>query len=278
MQEVLDKAWKESSETLSHVIAQLPTVLVALLVFAAFVVAAKVSKRSVGKAVRDKTGDATTAVAVGRIISLGLTLLGALVAASIAFPKFSLDSLVATLGLTSIAVGFAFKDIFENFFAGFVILLSRPFKIGDVVRAQGVVGKIEEIGVRSISLRKFDGELVLIPSVKVFGDVVTVVTDRPVRRFEFVVRLDPHADLSAAAAGLKEAVEGVSGVEQDQPVVVVGTRFAENAVEATVYYWIDTATADLFQVQAGVMAAVQSRLSSEGAFPPVAVVTARPNN
>jgi len=277
VQEVLDKAWKESSETLSHVIAQLPTVVIALLVFGVFLLLAKAFKRSVGKAVRDKTGDATTAVAVGRIISLSLTMLGLLVAASIAVPKFSLDSLVATLGLTSIAVGFAFKDIFENFFAGFVILLSRPFKIGDVVRAQGMVGKIEEIGVRSISLRKFDGELVLIPSVKVFGDVVTVVTDKPIRRFEFVVRLDPHADLSAAAAGLKEAVEGIQGVEHEHPVVVVGTRFAENAVEATVYYWIDTATADLFQVQAGVMAAVQSRLSNEGAFPPVAVVATRPN-
>lgn len=278
MKEVLDKAGKEAVDTLSHALAQLPTFLVALVLFGVAVMIARALKRSIGKAVRDRTGDPTTATTVGRLVSLSVTTLGTLVAASIAFPKFSLDSVVATLGLTSIAVGFAFKDVFENFFAGFVILLSRPFKIGDVVRAQGVVGQIEEIGVRSISLRKFDGELVLIPSVKVFGDIVTVVTDRPVRRFEFIVRLDPHADLQAAADGVKSAVESVEGVQADPPVLVVGTRFVETSVEATVYYWVDTSSTELFRVQAAVMAAVQNRLSSEGAFPSVPLVAARPND
>lgn len=91
-------------------------------------------------------------------------LLGFLIAAVIVFPTFNPGDLVAGLGLTSVALGFAFKDVLQNFFAGLLILWRRPFVVGDQIKVREYEGTVEEINVRSTRIKTYDGERAIIPN------------------------------------------------------------------------------------------------------------------
>ncbi len=234
------KVQEELTNVFAGAIAQLPALIAGVIAFVVFVFISKKIKRKVSAAVANKTGDLTTAATFERITSAIVLIVGFLLAAGIAFPNLSFDSLIATLGLTSIAVGFAFKDVFENFIAGLMILLSRPFSIGDTLRSQGITGKVEHIGVRSISLRQADGELVLIPAVKLVSDVVAVVTNQRARRFELIIGISANCDIDEAVQIMQEGLEAVEGVAQEPPPVVAADKFNSTSVDIKVHYWVDT--------------------------------------
>ena len=87
-----------------------------------------------------------------------------LIAMSIVLPGVTPANILAVLGLGSVAVGFAFKDIFENFLAGVLIMLRKQMRIGDFIRCQDVEGRIEMISLRDTHLRRLSNELVVVPN------------------------------------------------------------------------------------------------------------------
>lgn len=257
---------------IAQIVANLPSLFSAILVLiAAYFISQRLS-RLVYKGVEHRTDDPTTAATFKRIVYTILFTFGILLAASIAIPGFSLDGVIATLGLSSIAIGFAFKDVFENFIAGMIILLSRPFSIGDVVRAQGVTGTVEEIGVRSISIRKFDGELVLVPAIKMFSDIVTVVTNRSLRRYEFVIGVSYDNNVANAIKLIREEIVKLESVADDPKPVVTADKFTAVTVDLKVLYWSDTERFDLFTTRTQVMDAVKRTLSANNITVPTPAV------
>lgn len=116
------------------------------------------------------------------LASTGVWLAGTLIAVTIVFPTVTPANALTTLGLGSIAIGFAFKDTFENFLAGILILLREPFRIGDHVECDAVEGLIEQITIRDTRIRRTDGQLVVMPNHELFQNPVTVRTDRELRR------------------------------------------------------------------------------------------------
>ena len=121
---------------------------------------------------------------------------GFMIAASIVFPGFGPGQLIATAGLASIAIGFAFQDIFENFFAGILILLNFPFHAGDFIEVDGLTGKVEDITIRMTKLRQTSGELLLIPNATIFKGNVNVLTNKPKRRIELAVGIAYGEDVA----------------------------------------------------------------------------------
>ena len=85
--------------------------------------------------------------------------------------------MLAGLGLGSIAIGLAFKDIFENFLAGFLILMRKPMRIGDDIECEGLSGQVEQISIRGTFLRKRSGELILVPNSFIFKKPVKILID-----------------------------------------------------------------------------------------------------
>lgn len=86
--------------------------------------------------------------------------------------------LLAGLGLGSITVGLAFKDIFENFLAGFLIVMRKPMRIGDDIECEELSGQVEHISIRDTLLRKRSGKLMLNPNSFIFKKPVKILTDR----------------------------------------------------------------------------------------------------
>ncbi|MEP7314899.1 MAG: mechanosensitive ion channel domain-containing protein, partial [Pseudomonadota bacterium] len=108
----------------------------------------------------------------------------------IVFPSVTPSQFIAGLGVGSLAIGFAFKDVFENFLAGVIILARQKMQIGDVIECEGVYGRIETILIRETHVRRLDGELVIVPNALLFQKPLRIQTDLPVIRQQLIVGVD----------------------------------------------------------------------------------------
>lgn len=163
--------------------------------------------------------------------------LGVLLAGVVAFPGLSLGDIIAALGLGSVAVGFAFQDIFKNFLAGILLLLQEPFRIGDQIIVAGYEGTVEHIDIRTTRIRTYQGEEVIVPNATVFTNEIQVRTAYEYRRTDLGVGVDYNTPLPMAADLLNSTIQAVEGVlEHPQPEIdLVG--FGDSSIDFVVRYW-----------------------------------------
>jgi len=111
---------------------------------------------------------------IGKLLQLGTVILGILAAMAVVFPSFQAKDLIQLLGIGGVAIGFAFRDVLQNFLAGVILLLSAPFRIGDEIEYSGQRGEVEDIQIRATQLRAEDGRKVIIPNTNLFTTMVLV--------------------------------------------------------------------------------------------------------
>jgi small-conductance mechanosensitive channel len=156
-------------------------------VFAIFYAVAKTVRRLVRRYAERREQYRNLDLVLGRLAQWAIIFLGILVAVTIVFPTFSPGDLITVLGVGGVAIGFAFKDIFQNFLAGILILLTEPFRVGDQIIVGDYEGTVQEIQTRATFIRTYDGRRVVIPNADLFTDKVLVNTafgfpPLPVRR------------------------------------------------------------------------------------------------
>ncbi|HYE00685.1 MAG TPA: mechanosensitive ion channel family protein [Alphaproteobacteria bacterium] len=178
------------------------------------------------------------AVVLNELMRIAIWLVGLLIAAAVAFPSVTPGSVVTALGLGSVALGFTFRGIFENFLAGVLILYREPFRFGDCIEASGYEGFVEQITIRDTHLRQTDGQLVVLPNAALFNNPVTVRTDLPVRRTTVPLTVAHGADLDAAKALIEETVAGLETVETERAVQIFARAFTEGGIEFELTWWV----------------------------------------
>lgn len=203
-------------------------------------------------------------VVLQKLIAVTIWTIGLLIAATIIFPNLTPANLVAGLGLGSIAVGFAFKDIFENFLAGVLILLREPMRIGDFIECNGVEGRVEEITLRDTYIRQVDGQLVLVPNAMLFQNAVYVLTDKPIRRITVMCGVAYDEDIDEARDVIKSAVENVKSVNTSQPVEIFAQAFGSSSIDFEVTWWTESKPIDVRESRDEVVAAVKRALDDAG--------------
>jgi small-conductance mechanosensitive channel len=171
---------------------------------------------------------------------------------------------VTGLGLTSLALGFALKDIISNFVSGILILGLRPFQIGDEIVVGETEGSVQRIRLRATEIKTYDGRLVLVPNAELFTSRVTNNTAAPVRRTSVEVPVAYGTDLARAERALLSAAEGVAEVlaapEPSVRVRVLGT--ADMVLELR--FWTDSRRADLLATTSVVRRRVVEAFSDAG--------------
>jgi len=196
-----------------------------------------------------------------KLTSMGLWLVGLLMALTIVFPSITPGKALTTLGLGSVAIGFAFKDTFENFLAGILILLREPFQIGDFIECEGIEGKIEEITIRDSHVRKTDGQLVVVPNHALFQNPVVVRTDRDLRRTTVICGVSYDTDVDHARDVILAAVKRVDTVRDDiKDVQVFAQAFGASSVDFEVTWWTGSEPIDIRTSRDQVVAAVKRAL------------------
>lgn len=186
------------------------------------------------------------------------------IAALIVFPSFGVAQLIASAGLASIAIGFAFQDIFENFFAGILILWRFPFENGDFIEVDGLMGKVEDVEIRMTLIRKTDGELVLVPNSTIFKNNVTVMTNRPHRRLELAVGIAYGEDIAEGRQVILDAVKSCDTVRNDAPPEVLAKSFGASSIDFDVIWWADSTPIDERRSRDQVVEAIKKALDDAG--------------
>lgn len=262
-----------AEETLRAVAEQVPQILTGLVVLVVFVLLAKV----VGKIVRralDSTTDRSESFlnVMSRLARGAVVFVGVMVALVIAVPSVDLAAVIGGLGISSVAIGFAFKDILQNTLAGLLLLFRQPFEIGDQIEVAGHTGSVEAITIRETQLKRFDGQRVLIPNSDVYSSSVRVQTAHDTKRSVVVVGVDYDADLEKAQQIALEAVRDVEGVETDPAPQTLYTQLGTSTIDFDVRYWTSSRQADVRTVQDRVVVALTKALNEAGIAMPADVV------
>lgn len=183
---------------------------------------------------------------------------------SLAVMGINLTTLLASLGITSLVLGFALKDTIEQALSGTLLLFQRPFKTGDVIEIDNVEGVVTDVDIRTTNLRTFDGVHVLIPNNRVFQSVIRNKSHYTARRYELQLTLSTNNDLAGAHRALLNAIKGVSGVLAEPAPAVTFENFTDSAVRTVARYWIDAAQTDANATRNAVTRALTSALGEAG--------------
>ncbi len=221
------------------VLERLPYIIVAIIVFAAFHVIGKGVRALVRRVSARMRKRRNVGIVLGRLAGWAITSLGLLIALVIAIPSFKPGQLVQFLGISSVAVGFAFRDILQNFLAGILMLLREPFRIGDQIVYKEFEGTVENIEARATMIRTYDGRRVVVPNGELFTNAVTVNTAYPKRRVDYTVGIGYGDDVERAKALMLEAMREVDGVLADPPPQALLVDLAESTVNIAIRWWIE---------------------------------------
>ena len=175
-----------------------------------------------------------------RVLSIALVVFfGLVVALNILNLQKVAVSMMAGGGLTAVVLGFAFRDIGENFLAGLFLAFSRPFKPGDIIKTEDTEGEVRTIELRYTHIRTEDGRDVFVPSSQLFNRPVTNFTRDGLRRISFNVGIDYSNDSMAATDLLAQTAQGIGGVLKEPAANAFISSLAPQYVEITVFFWVD---------------------------------------
>lgn len=241
-------------------LASLPSLVIALAILAVTWLVARgagaISRRIIGKTeLRSSLRHL-----LQKTVKLVIWIIGLMIAAIAVFPDFTPASLIAGLGIGTVAIGFAFKDIFENFFAGIMIMLREKMQLGDVIEVEGILGTVEYISLRETYIRQFSGELTILPNATLFQSPVQIWTDDPKRRFEVVIGVSYDTDLEKAEKILHDAVESCETVFKEKPIQVLADTFNSSSVDFVVRWWANSSGPDVAVTKPQVVKAIKRAL------------------
>ena len=242
----------------------LPNLTIALVILVVTLLAGRIIRAVVSAAMqRAHVRDALVTLA-RNLISIAAWVLGVAIAMTVIFPSVSPSDIIAGLGLTSVAIGFAFKDVFENFLAGVIILGREKLRIGDVIECEDVYGRVENILIRETHVRETDGELVIVPNSYLFKNPVNIETDRGLKRQELVVGVDYDTDMRQAKAVLQDALESCETVKQSETQDVQCVSFGGSSIDFKLLWWSGSRPAEQRETYDEVAFAVKDALDEAG--------------
>ncbi len=199
-----------------------------------------------------------------KIINITIWVLGILIIATIIFPDFTPSKILTVVGLSSIAIGFAFKDVFENFLAGILILLREPFQLGDFIECEDLEGFVEEITVRDTNLRKTDGQRIVVPNAMLFKNPVHVRTDKDERRITVMCGVAYGEDVDKCRKVIKETVENLDTVNKNKEIQIFAQAFGASSIDFEVTWWTGSSPLEIRKSRDEVVAAVKRALDDAG--------------
>ena len=200
---------------------------------------------------------------LGRVVRVLLIALALLVALSVA--GVAVGPALAGLGVAGLAIGLAVQGIIENFVAGVILIVRRPFREGDQIIVCGThEGTVHTIDLRVTQLIDYDGEKILIPNAEVYKNAIVNLTHADARRTRVVVSVDYRDDQDEARAVIAEAVGRVEGVHRQPSPQVYIFQLGESSVDFEIRYWTDPDIASVWETRDRVLSAAKRALEDAG--------------
>lgn len=201
---------------------------------------------------------------IGRAIQAAVVLAGILVALDLLEATALVGAVAGTAGLAGLALGFAFKDIVENYLAGVLLAVRRPFDQNDHVVVEGFEGKVVRLTPRETILMTLDGNHVRLPNATVFRSPMTNYTRNPRRRFQFDAGIGPVDDLAVARELGMTVLNEMDGVLDDPAPEALVMELGDSTVTVRFMGWVDQRSAAFGRVRSEAIRLVKLRLEAAG--------------
>lgn len=208
-----------------------------------------------------------------RLLQTVIVIVGVFAAITLVFPSVNAATALGSLGVLSIAAGFAFQDILSNLLAGILLIFRQPFVSGDQIRVADVQGTVEGITIRETRIRTFQGHLVVVPNADVYTGNIDVQTNWAEVRTDLAVGIDYDADVREARALALAVLAEVDGVFTEPAPQVELVGFGASSMDFLVRYWTSSRQADIRGTKDRVIEALKLRFDEAGIGFPFQVVT-----
>lgn len=261
---MIDSAWLSVQHLADGFVAGLPRLLLALIIVSVFMVIGKTVRGLVRRYANRRGEQRTLELAIGRLAQVAVIILGALIGVTAAFPSFTPANLVSTLGIGGVAIGFAFKDIFQNFVAGILILVTRPFRVGDQIRFKEYEGTVEDIQTRATFIKTYDGRRAIIPNGELYTNSVLVNTAFAQRRWQYDVGIGYGDDIERARSIILKSLQDAESVSPDPAADVILVELAGSTVNLRARWWTKSTMTDGLKAQDRVLTRIKLALTEAG--------------
>lgn len=231
-------AWAEFQNDLDRFVEHLPIIGVAVGVVVVAIVLGKLVSRWQGP-FRLLSPNALVRTVLQNIIATLIVLAGLLIALELLNATKLVGTLLGAAGVVGLALGFAFRDIVENYLASILLAVRRPFESRDLVKIGEHLGKVMSLTTRATVLMTEDGNHLRLPNAQVFKAVITNYTRNPKRRFEFSVGAGTEEDLFAAQALGVTTLQETPGVMNDPAPFALVDALGDSTVSISFYAWVD---------------------------------------
>lgn len=218
--------------------------------------------RLASRAVEQRQADDSASETLRRLIRWGVMIIGAVLAIEQVVPNVT--SLLAGLGIAGFTIGFALQDVAKNFVAGVLLLVQKPFEIGDTIEVSGFTGTVVDISLRTTDMRELDGRYVIIPNGDVFVSPIVNLSRAPYRRVSVEIGVSYEADPDQVEQIALEAIRPIRGMLEEPEPEVVFEALGDSAVQATVRFWADMSEISYSQAQTDGLKAIKAAVERAG--------------
>ncbi len=263
--DILDRLQAKINNYWDIFILSIPKIAISILVLAIFIFLAISLSRIVKKRFTKRVENRLVLNFVLRLLKIVIIIVGIILALNtVGFTNLA-GGLVAGAGAGAIILGFAFKEIGENFLSGMLLVFDRPFNVGDTVTIQNTMGKVVELRFRNTLIKGMNGADIFIPNASIIKNEVINHTQDGFLRSEFIIGIDYQADIDEATKVIKTAVTTHPEIIRDEQTQVLINDFG-TTVNLKILFWTNTLDYKLTanQTKAQVMILVKNALMSNG--------------
>lgn len=227
---------------LTQIAETLPNYLLGIVAFVCFYIIASFVSKILQNRLRKQLADKILSHLISRITHWIMVLLGLILAMRIAGLADIATSLLAGAGVSAFLIGFAFKDIAENFLAGIMLAFNRPFNIGDTIKTGDILGSVVELDLRNTHLKTFDGKEVYIPNARIISEPLFNSSKNDFIRFDFSIAIEYKEDIEKTEKIITERLKKITEISTDKKTRVSVQSFSPIGTHLQIFFWINKKT------------------------------------
>ncbi|WP_243751793.1 mechanosensitive ion channel family protein [Niastella caeni] len=219
-------------------ITMLPNLVLAILIFIAFFFVARLLRKVINKLLLRITNKPSISGLFSSIFFLLILFVGLFISLQLLHLEKTISSLLAGAGIIGLALGFAFQDLTSNFISGVFIIFRKPFDVGNIIDTNGFTGIVEEIQLRSTTIRTFQGLHIMLPNKDIFQKPITNYSLSGKRRIDVALNLPGKSNVNEAEQRIRAALEIMPEVKKDK-FEILFTDYNGDVIKMEVHCWID---------------------------------------
>jgi len=217
----------------------IPNIVLAALVFVFFFFAAKYLRRIFNKLLLRLSNQPSISGLFSSILYIFILFVGLFVALDLLHLEKTISSLLAGAGIIGLALGFAFQDLTANFISGVFIIFRKPFEVGNIVDTNGFIGTIEEIQLRSTTIRTFQGLHIMLPNKDIFQKPITNYSRSEERRVDISLDLPSNTNVDEIENAIHKNLTDIPKINSDKKIEIFYTDYTGDKLKLEVRCWVN---------------------------------------